>query len=455
MDLIMRLFALLCLLSLLSACSSNLSKGNNMMEAEQFHEAVRYYEKAMLDDPGDTEVATKLYEARTRMVLADLIKVRLQRQSNQHRAAALVLNDSLYSIIRWKIIADSGVKATIEEEVLEAGVWLDKELETLAKKADHNAFFYTLKQFNHILNAGYADNTVSQYKPGLQRQGQQQCRKMKGQLTPQSYYLHDIWLAYCGVFAIEGNYQLNKDTTRYAGPKILSRGLKISNGAGITSRDIAELVERNIKQHPWFSPRAISPLSLSMAGRVNYDLSSKPKTFTRRFMAYDETLELVKDPKDPKKIIRKLVHREKVPKSISFKGKEYTETYAHSVSVKAKLKTSVVDAFSQQAKKIQLMPAHNTYFKEEGIKPLSPKFKDKESWKNQISNGLVNQIKQDLDQAWIYEFCNDQKIDTKLSKNEYAVRCSELKPHHALVNAWAQSEFGLGFDQLTIMLGRN
>ena len=83
------------MLLFISACSTNLSKGNNMMEAEQYDEAVRYYEKAMLDDPGDTEVATKLYEARTRMVMANLIKVRLQRQSNQHRAAAIQLNTSL------------------------------------------------------------------------------------------------------------------------------------------------------------------------------------------------------------------------------------------------------------------------------------------------------------------------------------------------------------------------
>ncbi|MFT7110507.1 MAG: tetratricopeptide (TPR) repeat protein, partial [Psychrobacter glaciei] len=108
----MRVITLLLLSYFLVACSSNLSKGNNMMDAEQFDEAVRYYEKAIQDDPGDTEVATKLYEARTRMVMANLIKVRLQRQSNQHRAAALVLNQSLHNIKRWKIIADSGVKAT-------------------------------------------------------------------------------------------------------------------------------------------------------------------------------------------------------------------------------------------------------------------------------------------------------------------------------------------------------
>ncbi len=133
------LFIIMCTL-MLTACSSNLKKGNNMMEAEQFDEAVRYYEKAMQDDPGDTEVATKLYEARTRMVMANLIKVRMQRQSNQNRSAAIQLNKSLHNLKRWKIIADSGVKATIEDEVLEGGRWLKKELNEVALRKDHNRF---------------------------------------------------------------------------------------------------------------------------------------------------------------------------------------------------------------------------------------------------------------------------------------------------------------------------
>lgn len=451
----MRVFLLLCVSALLCACSSNLSKGNNMMEAEQFHEAVGYYEKALREDPGDTEVAVKLYEARTRMVMADLIKVRLQRQSNQHRAAALVLNESLHQIEQWQIIADSGVKATIEEEVLEAGKWLDKELKSIAKRNDHNAFFYTLKQFNNILNAGYADATVNQYKPSLQDQGQQQCRTMKSQLTPQSYYLHDIWVEYCAVFAVQGRYQLGKDTTRFTEPNISARKLKISNRAGISNRSMIESVARQIKRHPWFTAKAASSLPLAMSGQINYALSSRSKTFTKRFMVYDETLELVKDPKNPKKVIRKLIHRKKVPKSISFEGKEYIESYGHFVSVKAKLKGASVEALSQQTKQVQIMPAHDTYFKEEGIHPLRPKFKDKEAWKAQITNQLVNQIKQDLDQAWVSQFCSDQGLDPKLSRNEYAARCSKLKPNHALVNGWSRSEFGLDFSQLIIMLGRN
>jgi tetratricopeptide (TPR) repeat protein len=451
----MRVISLLLLSYFLVACSSNLSKGNNMMEAEQFDEAVRYYEKAIQDDPGDTEVAIKLYEARTRMVMANLIKVRLQRQSNQHRAAALVLNKSLHNIKRWKIIADSGVKATIEDEVYEGGIWLNNELSSIAKREDHNTFFYTLKQFNYILDAGGADKTVRVYKPKLLKKGQKQCRDMKQDLTKQSYYLHDVWISYCGVFAVKGNYTLAKDSSRYTQPKVSYNRLKISKTAGISGKQIAHHVERNIINHPWFSSHGSSVMALAMDGRINYAVSSQPKTFTRKFMVYDETLELVKDPKNPKKIIRKLIHRKKVPKSVSFSGKEYIEVSSHEVSVKGGVAQGhKVHANHQSSKQKELIPAHNTYFKEQGISPLRAKFKNKQNWKNNISNSLVKEIKQDLDKAWVNQFCSNQNIDTRLSKSEYAVRCSVYKPNHGLVNAWTQSEFSLSFTQLNVMLGK-
>ena len=450
----MRLILLLSVFSLITACSSNLSKGNNMMEAENFDEAVHYYEKAMMDDPGDTEVATKLYEARTRMVMANLIKVRLQRQSNQHRAAAMQLNKSLHNIKRWKIIADSGVKATIEEEVIEGGIWLNKELIDIAKRSDRNAFFYSLKQFNYILDAGYADKTVNTHKPKLLKQGQQQCSKMKKQLTPQSHYLHDIWLAYCGVFSVQGKYSLTKDGSRYLLPSVSAKRLKISKAAGMSSKQIAHQLSRSIKDHPWFSAQAKSPLPITVNGRINYSLGSQPKTFSRRFMAYDETLELVKDPKNPKKVIRKLVHRKKVPKVVTFKGKEYTEVASHSVSVKSKVGSSRVDARSVLSKQKNIIPAHNTYFKEQGVSPLRAKFKNKQAWKASIISGLAAQLKKDLDTAWIDQFCSDQFINSKLSKNEYAARCSIYQPNHGLVNAWTNSEFSLSLNQLNVMLGK-
>lgn len=442
------------MLLFISACSTNLSKGNNMMEAEQYDEAVRYYEKAMLDDPGDTEVATKLYEARTRMVMANLIKVRLQRQSNQHRAAAIQLNTSLYNIKRWKIVADSGVKATIEEEVLEGGIWLNKELNYLASRKDHNGFFYSLKQFEYILASGLADKALNTHKDAMQAQGQQQCRTMKKQLTAESHFLHGVWQDYCAVFSLREHYQLSKDSTRFQHASISSSRLKVSSAAGISKNQIAKHVEKSISNNPWFSSEAKSPLKLSLSGRINYSVHTTPKTFHHKYVVYKETLELIKDPKNPKKVIRKLIKRKGYPKSTTFPGKEYTETYSHQVDVKANVMGYALQAQNQIAREKNVMTSHNTYFKSEGIHPVKPRFKNKQKWKNKIANSLAKQLNKNLNKAWVDQYCTDQNIDQRLSKNEYAVRCALYRPNHGVVKGWTQSEFSLSLAQLNIMFGK-
>ena len=103
-------------------------------------------------------------------------------------------NKTLKNIKRWKIIADSGVKATIEEEVMEAGFWLDKELKRLGLERNYNQFFYYLSAFDEIQQSGLADATRDQYYSAMRDLGQSQCRAMKSQLTPQSHFLYDSYI---------------------------------------------------------------------------------------------------------------------------------------------------------------------------------------------------------------------------------------------------------------------
>ena len=422
------------------------------MEAEQFDEAVRYYEKAMQDDPGDTEVATKLYEARTRMVMANLIKVRMQRQSNQNRSAAIQLNKSLHNLKRWKIIADSGVKATIEDEVLEGGRWLKKELNEVGLRKDHNRFYYTLKQFNYILASGLADESINKHQAKMKQQGVQQCNSMKTQLTPQAHYLYEAWQAYCGVFAIQAQYELSKDRSRYTQPNVSARQLKVSRDAGISGQNVASDIAKSIANHPWFSDQAAASLNLNLDGRIQYSVKSVNKTLTHHYKIYNETYELIKDPKDKNKVIRKLLNRKAIPKTVEYAGREYTEIASHSVSINGRVLNKNIQASDHLSKEKNVMLSHNLYFKSEKINPVKPKYKNKQAWKRSITNNLTNQVKKQLDNAWVNTFCSDQNIEPQLSKNEHAIRCSVLNPSHGTVTAWTNKEFGLTLDQLNVML---
>ncbi len=448
----MRILLFLLSVIFLSACSSNLKKGNNMMEAEQFDQAVMYYEKAFNEDPGDEEIATKLYEARSRLVAANLIKVRLQRQSNQQRAAAVLLNTSLQNIIDWKIIADSGVKATIAEEVLDAGKWLNIELKTLGLSESHNRFFYNLKQFKHIVKTGLADESIGTFKALMVVYGQKQCRTMKKQLTPQSYYLHDVWQAYCANFEVQSRYALAKDTTRYLPPNISTKGIKFSRNTGFGHEYFKDSILHNVKGHPWFSPYGAKPLKLSMSGKVSYKKRITPKTFKYFYKVKEETFEIVKDPKDDSKTLRKLVHSKPIKKKLVFKGLQITETVSHSLKLKGRLNGKELRASEQFASQDKVSKSHDVYFKKEGVRPLSPNLLDKNVWKNAMGKQVVQQLKQRLDDLWVQSFCEARQPLRNLSISEHAVRCSIFNSQHPSVTGWARWQFSLSFDELQLLL---
>jgi hypothetical protein len=442
----------MCALILLSACSSNLKKGNNMMEAEQYVQAVAYYEKAMLDDPGEEEVATKLYEARSSMVSAKLIKVRLLRQSNQQRGAAILLNESLQNIQDWKIIADSGVKATIADEVLDAGNWLNRELSSLGEGGQYNRFFFSLKQFHHITRSGLADRSINSYKPVMLKSGQNQCGEMKKRLTSQSYFLHDVWKAYCAQFSIQARYKLAKDGTRYLPPKISSARIKVSRAAGFKADYIPQTISRSIHSHPWFSEFAGKPLTLTLEGNINYGITSKNKIFKHIYKVKNETFEIVKDKKNPKKDLRKLVHTETKKKEVSFKGIQYTEKTSHKLALKGGINGQSISAAEASATQIKKSNGHTTYFKSEGIKPLSAKLINKNQWKRSMGGKIASQVKQRLDEIWISSFCEARTPNKNLARNEHAARCAVLNDKHATVIAWAKSEFALDYDELKVLI---
>ena len=161
-----------------------------MMEAEQYDQAVFFYEKAFQNNPDDEEITQKLSFARSRLVGANLIEVRMFRQSKLQVKAAKKLNESLEQMTQWKIRADSAVKATIDEEVEFAARWLNKELPRLAKAKNYNRFSYSLKQYQHIIDAGMNDRIIKQATPEMNKLGQQQCRNMKSDLNTHLSLIH-------------------------------------------------------------------------------------------------------------------------------------------------------------------------------------------------------------------------------------------------------------------------
>lgn len=433
------------------ACSSNQRKGDDMMEAEQYDQAVFFYEKAFTNNPDDEEIAQKLSFARSRLVAANLIEVRMFRQSNLQVKAAKKLNESLQQMEDWNIRADSAVKATIDEEVRNAASWLNKELPILAEQLDYNRFTYSLKQYNHIIDSGLNTRTIKQHQPKMIQLGKKQCQNMRKTLSPQSYFYHEALQAYCSNFGGIKAYTLSKDSTRFSTANISSSKLYINPSIGISKSIFIQTLNQQLKNNPWFSEHSNKPLRMNISGQINYKKQTKNHTFSFIYPAKKEVYEVIRDKKNPEIIKRKLVKKIPIERTIKVKGQSHIETVSHNLSLNSILHNKRITGTETKANKEHQTYAHQAYFKKKNISPLKPKYLNKKQWFSTIDDEVITQVTSDLNNAWISTFCQ-QNSTLGLPEYENAARCAQLKPSHPVVVNWSKNEFGLSYDELQVLI---
>ena len=447
----MKVTFLLLFISLLAACSSNQRKGDDMMAAEQYDQAVFYYEKAYHNNPDDEEITQKLSFSRSRLVAANLIKVRMFRQSNLQIKAAKKLNESLEQMQRWRVHADSAVKSTIDEEVQFAGVWLNANLANLAKQKNYNRFSYSIKQYNHIIDSGLTQKIIARQKPVMNTLGQKQCHRMQQALTPQSSFYYSVWRAYCANFDKAVDYKLGVDPSRFTMPHINSRQLKIDRAVGASVSIFTAALSQQIQDHLWFSSRGKRPLSLMLKGDVRYKKVTTPHVFSFTYPAKKSTYELIKDKTNPKIVKRTLLHETPIERTVNVQGKRHKETVSHNLLLKAKLHSYPVDGSELSVTRSHQTYSHQATFDKKKVRPLIAKYMKKNEWFSTIGRSTLKQLRADLDKAWIDSFCQGNS-PIKLPKYERAARCAQLKAGHPVVAGWTQDQFGLSHAELLILL---
>lgn len=424
-----------------------------MMEAEQYDQAVMFYERAYQQDPGAENIAKKLYEARTRMVAADLIKVRLQRQSKQPEVAATLLNKTLKRIKQWNIIADSAVKSTIEEEVVTAGRWLNQELITLGQQKAYNVFYFYLAQYDEIYATGFAEKASKQYLADMTRLGQQQCADMKSALTPQSHFLYDTWRKYCAVMGKQGYYSLASDPARYSTVQVLPMRIEIDSGAEVNPKVVAETIRLALSNNIWFNSRGGQSLRLILNGQIHYRKNTQAETFARIYKSNEETFELIKDPQNPEKVIRALILKKPVEKKVLFNGLKITEQTSHELQLVGDVNGQPLVANEATATHTHQTKSHNAYFESEGIRPLMPEFFNQAAWQQGMGKDIVRKTTEQLNALWIQAYCEPVHTDARYAQAEYPLRCAQFQPDHASVQAWSKEQFNLTYARLETLLG--
>lgn len=435
----------------LIACSSNLRKGDDMMETEQYEQAVFFYEKAFTNNPDNEDIAQKLSIARSRLVANNLIEVRMFRQSNLPIKAAEKLNSSLQKMEMWNVFADSAVKATIYDEVTRAAAWLNTELVTLAEQEKYNRFIYNLKSYEHIIDSGLNTKIINQHKPKMIKLGQLQCQEMRKNLSQHSYFYHDIWQSYCANFGGAKYYQLSDDPSRFSGPSMTTSNLYISSELEVSSKIFGQALSQKLSQSLWFSVHSRKTLPMKLSGRINYHKKTKSHVFSFTHTNKKETFEIIRDKNNPKIIKRKLVKVTPYEKNLKVQGQVFTESVSHNVSLTSMLHKKPIKASEIGAKRDYQTYAHQAYFKKKNIRPLKPTFFNTSKWFSNIGNETAEKLMNDLDNAWITYFCS-QESAFGLPEYENSARCAQLIPDHSVVTNWVKNEFDLTYDELTVLL---
>lgn len=422
-----------------------------MMAAEQYDQAVFFYEKAFTNNPADEEIAQKLSHARSRLVAASLIEVRMFRQSNLQVKAAKKLNQSLQQMEDWNIRADSAVKSTIDEEVKYAAAWLNKELPRLAGQLNYNRFTYSLKQYNHIIDSGLNARIIKKHQPKMIQLGKNQCQKMRATLNKRSYFYHETLQSYCSNFGGIKAYTLSNDSTRFSSANITSSKLYINPNIGISNTIFSQTLNQQLKHHLWFSEHSNKALRMNLSGQINYKKRTKNHTFSFIYPAKKEVYEVIKDKNNPKIIKRKLVKIIPIEKTVRVKGQSHLESVSHNLALNSIIHNKRISASAVKANKEYQTYAHQAYFKKKNISPLKPKYLNKGKWFATLDDEIITQVTNDLNDAWISSFCTQNSV-LGLPEYENAARCAQLSPSHPVVVNWSKNEFGLSYEELQILI---
>lgn len=420
----------------------NQRKGDNMFADEQFLEAVYYYEKALAEKPSSSDLTAKLSIARSKLIAAELIDVRMLRQSSQQKKAALKLNMTLEKINSWSISADSAVKHTMNEEVTFASNWISGQLNDYAQKSKFNEFMLVLANHNYITDSGLSSIQIEKNQPKMMKMGANYCSAISSELTTVDHFYQSYVSSYCSVFGVVVDHKLGAAKHLYSRPIIVS-SLQIDKKVGVSSHSFSKKLENDLSKSLWFNYPSSKTLAIKLSGNVKYNLKTSNTQFKVNYLDKQEVFEYTKN-KDTGKTKKKRVKVKKVKKSITIHGKRHLEKTSHNVMVNLTMFNGA-NIVSFGAENINETTSHETTFKSEKIRPKKAKYINKEKWFNNIYASVEKESKNGLNDAWSSSFC-DNKIN--ISKNENKARCSAYLAIGNKPDAWFKSKFGVSYKEL-------
>lgn len=422
----------LCLLAG-SGCTNMVSKGDKLYAQGQYIQAAEVYEKILDRDPTNNSASKGLRQTRTMIIDRQLVEVGTLRNASKHEAAAQNLQALLLQQDVWGLYIQGPVAATQDEEIRQAGFWLEERAKALSTSSHPDELKWFLHSFNYLIGSAQLDDALSQYQPTLKQRGAENCQRLATTVSGQRFYLKAFVSKYCQSWESEVEDELEVDAVDHSRYKALTINHEVNietptneTQAAILKNKLTSL-EKQFHNTLWYSEQGAEALFMKVSGVINHEIKTRNQSYIRRFTIIKE----IKNEDGTAKLVKDKAYF-KYPVTV------HNEIFTVKLDYVAPA-TEIPIKYSINDIEKNLTETHNTHYRPAEVYPRTAKFMEID---NELTESLVDangQLNQQFESTWINRYCDQGDEIEKL------LRCGKAEPDNTHVNHWFSNQFGVDY----------
>jgi hypothetical protein len=481
--------ALLVLALTLAACGSAHKRGEKLLEAGNYDEAVAVYEDILRDNPKDEKAQIQLRTARTRALEQRLIAARKARQGgNPEQGLELVL-ETLQKAAAWRMPVLGNAAFTQEEEISAALPYAVQRVSDDLKADRPLRASWFLRRYDPLLRNDPQRRGVNLAKATADA-GRRGCRKLVAQSSAERPHFARFAAAWCAFYGEAAPalaaYVATAKAEFYGALAFDPAAVQELQAA--RSGAFAAPLQQALERTGWYEAGGARRAALAPQGffRQRRDTRAVPQThvyevqvpFTRMERVQREIAveyEVEETQIDPAGGIRKVrVKRTRpelrwVDEPVQAVRKEERVHRFTGVEQRQELELKFAGGFELagftvpvdlQDRKLDEGVEHHENRPEMNLRPAVVKLTDPDAWLRTLAQRLADGVEVRLVEEWRRRHCAGTAEGTEVGPaGEAALRCVRrtTSPHFGavpeFVERWYEQSFGVSRAQATELLG--
>jgi hypothetical protein len=494
----MKIRVILVICGFLVACSSDLKRGQDYYDNGLYMEAIRSFEKALQDDPNESDAKIGLQKSRLSWISSKLIEVRLTRlagntQQSLDQLKAVIDNESL-----WSVYPEGAVAFTQEEESRFASLTVVDQIEQALKNGKPLLAHSILKNREGLFQGPRAkQREVLATKVRLQGAGD--CAKLSQKIRQSDYYFGLFTQKYCRFFGVKAPMLTAQ---AQAESQKLYRAVEISavdaQGKPLdesTRAQLLEIFQKDFSGTPWYDAAGKNVLKMTAKLKFQSQHSQEPKKLQHSYtvsVPYDETYTVKKSEYEKAKndtsflngltqtlnligavggafsgempyrtervnsdgtvTVTERKYR-KEPRTLEYQAQEHKQKFLVDLLSSGKISDDSFSLAIQDSGEYTSIE-HGNNMPEVGLLPQTANLIPDSDWLQARLQLASAQLKEKSIQAWNSRFCAGAKAQGQLSADQF-FRCwhsrSSALPKD--LENWFVSTFGIKPAEAEILLG--